>query len=347
MESELIVGLIYSKFDQRLGPIAKVSIPSDITSEIKRLVSLKALNIFAGEKGAVPESLAVIPFTSFDLKGLTKCVRIADSSKRGGITDCAITLIFDENNDVIFYKYIKTFEGIFQEYSEKIIKLEEKKSDPSLISDEINKLYTELLNILEDLREGEILTQTVKKESDLTSSDAENKEYGFKIIVCGDPEVGKTSTVLQFTDNAFRRSYMPTIGVNVSEKRVRYKNAKIGFLIWDIGGHRRFEVMRKHFYKGAEGVVLVFDLTNKKSFENISYWHEEIKNHLKNNVPGILVGNKKDLKEQRKITKKSILRVAKKIKYDYFETSALTGENINDVFYKLGEVLYKISEEED
>ncbi|MHA1378064.1 MAG: Rab family GTPase [Candidatus Helarchaeota archaeon] len=345
MESELIVGLIYSKFDPRIGPKAFVSIPPDLSKEITDLVSLKAINMFAGEKGAIPESLAIIPFTSFDLKGLTKCIRIIDESKRGGFTDSAITLIFDESNDVIFYKYIKNLEVFFTESAKKIVKFEEEKADSTLISKEINQLYLNLINILEELRDREISTSVPEEKGKFTVPEKDFKEYCFKIIVCGDPAVGKTSTVLRFTDHAFSRSYMPTIGVNVSEKRIIINDVKIDFLVWDIAGHHRFEMMRKHFYTGTEGILLVFDLTNPQSFENISYWYDDIKKHIKNKIPGILVGNKKDLKEQRKLKRNEILKTAKRIGYEYVETSALTGENIKELFNKLGEKIYRFRED--
>lgn len=342
MEENLITGIIYSKFDPKIGPKAVACVPFDLSDKIKELISLKALNIFAGEKGAVPKSLAIMPFPSHELKGLTKCIRIMDNTQRGGVIESAITLIFNERNDIIFYKYINNFEVIFDEVANKIINLEESKADKNQILEEINGLYKNLINILEELHNKEILIKEAEAIPKKNKKETKLKIYRFKIIVCGDITVGKTSIVMQFTDNAFRRSYMPTIGVNVCEKQIRYKDAKIEFLIWDIAGHSKFEIMRKHFYGDADGVLLVFDLTNPQSFQNIPYWYQDVKKYLKNDIHGIILGNKKDLLGEGKINEEEILKLANEIGFTYLETSALTGENVNEAFYKMGEILYNI-----
>ncbi len=342
MDKEIINGLIYTKFDPRIGPKAFISVPADLSEEIKSLISVKSLTIFSGEKDAIPKSLAMIPFPSLDMKGLTKCLRIVDETQRGGIIDCAITLIFDEGNDIIFYKYMKNFEAIFKEATDNIIKLEDLKADKVKISKQIDKLYIDLIKILNELRDGEILSQEKEVLKKIINEENVNN-YRFKIIVCGDISVGKTSIVMSFTDNIFARSYKPTIGVNVCEKQVLYENNKIQFLIWDIAGHSRFETMRKHFYIGTNGIFLVFDLTNIESFHNLSVWYQDIKKHIKNNIHGIIIGNKKDLKDQRKLKKEEILQYAKKINFEYIETSALTGENIEEAFSKIGKELSKFS----
>ncbi len=169
--------------------------------------------------------------------------------------------------------------------------------------------------------------------------DGEIKESRFKIVVLGDPQVGKTSTVLRFTDKTFRRTYIMTIGVNMSEKFIKIKNNRIRFVIWDIAGQSKFQVMRRHFYEGAEGQLLIFDLTRPITFQNIRKWYKDIKLHTKNVLPGFILGNKSDLIEQRNVFGDEIIELADELGLEYIETSALTGKNVDKAFLKLGELL--------
>ena len=157
----------------------------------------------------------------------------------------------------------------------------------------------------------------------------------------GDPGVGKTSTILRFTDNAFIRTYIPTLGVNISEKNVKIDGNSVGLILWDIAGQSKFETMRKHFYKGTEAVILIFDLTNRKSFESIPKWYEDIKKYVISDtkIVGFILGNKEDLTESRLIGEKEVIKIAKKLNLDYIETSALTGKNVELSFHKIAEAL--------
>ncbi|GAH78811.1 unnamed protein product [marine sediment metagenome] len=98
--------------------------------------------------------------------------------------------------------------------------------------------------------------------------------------------------------------------------------------------------MRRHFYKGTDAVILIFDLTNPKSFESVSNWFNDIKRYEKD-VTGLIFGNKEDLVEQRKIQTEEALKLAETLNLEYIETSALTGKNIEQSFYKAAETLYK------
>jgi len=268
MEKNLIMGGIYSKFHGKIGPRAVVWYPEDLSDEVKNLVSLKTINILSGERGEVPKSLAVIPFPSVNLKGIVKSIEIKDPTRRGGAIDASITLLFNEANDIIFYKYIQNFEEIFNDAAEKIVKLEEGKADKKLIRETLTKYYIKINHMLDELRETEI--EAIGAEAFPTTETAiEEKAFRFKIIVCGDPAVGKTSTILRFTDRAFKRTYIPTIGVNITEKKMVYKNGSIVFIIWDIAGQSKFQRMRRHFYQGADGILLVYDLTREDTLKSI------------------------------------------------------------------------------
>jgi len=205
MEKNLIKGGIYSKFHGKLGPRAIVWHPSDISEEIRNTVSLKTINILSGEKGETPKSIAVIPFPTSNLKGLVKAIEIKDETKRGGAVDASITILFNEANDLIFYKYMSNFESIFNETVKNIMKLEETKADKKRILKEMEEFYSKFNTILDELREAEISAQEAEAFPAVPEGEAKGKSFRFKIIVCGDPGVGKTSTVLRFTDRAFRK----------------------------------------------------------------------------------------------------------------------------------------------
>ncbi|HUX98145.1 MAG TPA: Rab family GTPase [Candidatus Deferrimicrobium sp.] len=338
IEKELIKGIIYSQFDDKAGPIPIVWVPSNISDELKNLISLKTINILAGDSEEIPESLAFIPFPSLNLKGLVKFIEIQDETRRGRTIDSSITLLFDEADDLIFYKYIKNFETIFADIAKKIINLAEKKASSKKLFEEMKKFENEIREILIELREGEV---PKGKEAFPKAAEPESTGYRYKLIVVGDPHVGKTSTILRYTDNAFRRTYIPTIGVNLSEKQIKYKENEIKFVLWDIAGQSKFQKMRNYFYKGADGQLLVFDLTAPESFANIPNWYKDIKLNLKGKVEGLILANKNDLVNQRKVGNAEIAKLAGELNLEYFETSALTGDNINKVFERIADLLYQ------
>jgi small GTP-binding protein len=343
MQKDLIKGIIYSQFDEKAGPIAKIWIPDELSLKIRNLISLKSINILAGETGAIPVSLAIIPFPSLNLKGVVKYMEIPDMTKRGKVVDSSLTLLFDEADDPIFYKYVKSFESVFKETATNLVREEVQKQDRNVILAELTRFQTNMVQILEEFREREVSVQPTTEFPETTVEDSKLRGFRYKIIVVGDPSVGKTSTVLRFTDNAFKRSYIPTIGVNISEKIVNYKDAQIKFVLWDIAGQSKFQRMRSYFYKGADGQLLVFDLTNPESFNSVSKWKADITNCLALDLPGLILGNKNDLIDPRKITIDQIKNLAEELHLGYFETSALTGENVHEAFLKFAAILYEQS----
>ncbi|MFX1297883.1 MAG: Rab family GTPase [Promethearchaeota archaeon] len=338
IEKDIITGIVYSRFHSKVGPTAIAWLPSDLSAKIREYISLKSINVLVGEHGSLPKSLAIIPFPSLDLKGLIRCFEIKDLNERGGAVDNSLTLLFNEKNDPIFYKYIDNFEYIFEETVNTITGIP--KENKAKIYEELGKFQSNLNVILKELWDTEISMQ----ETELFPTEAEEEiaDFRFKIIVCGDPQVGKTSTILRFTDKAFRRSYIPTIGVNISEKTIRYdNNTVVNFTLWDIAGQSKFQVARKHFYRGARGQILVFDLTRPETFNNIMKWFQDIKQHLQKDIQGLILGNKSDLVAQRKVTREQISQLAEKLGIEFLETSALSGENVEKAFFKLGELIFK------
>lgn len=228
----------------------------------------------------------------------------------------------------------------FDEITQKIINLEKTKALKETYSELLHEFELNISNLLEELKNKESVQ--AKEFPDQKVKDAGLIDYKFKIAIVGDPGVGKTSLILRYTNNAFRRSYIPTLGVHVSDKIFKVKDSTIQLVLWDIAGQVKFETMRQQFYLGSDAILLVFDLTNQKSFENLSNWYLDVKNQLKNrpDLVGFIVGNKKDLIEDLQITAERAFELANTHNLGYIETSALTGENVDSAFNDLANKLY-------
>ena len=166
-----------------------------------------------------------------------------------------------------------------------------------------------------------------------------------KIILCGDPEVGKTTLRRKFMGQSFLTTYKPTIGVDFALKDVSLGNGRTCKLqIWDLGSQQMFQTVRLSYYRSASGALLLFDVTNPKSCQNLSNWINEVwENNGFGIIPVILLGNKMDLRDSMENTVDSLFgeRYAKELsdftkkhgfQVKYLETSAKTGENVEKTF---------------
>jgi small GTP-binding protein len=131
--------------------------------------------------------------------------------------------------------------------------------------------------------------------------------------------------------------------VNVSDKIFRVDGTIVQLVLWDLAGQERFKVMRQQFYQGSDGIFLIFDLTNLKSFDRIKEWHQDVQKQLKNKrkIFGFVIGNKSDLFNQRIVSKKIASQLARELRLGYLETSALTGENVEYAFVEIAKLLLK------
>jgi len=335
---EIILAIVYTEIDDALGPNPTLWLPSDLSESIKMQVGIKTITILSAERGIIPESLLIMPFPSLKMKSIIKYLEWEDKSKRGNVAHSAITFLFNEANDVIFYKAIEHLEPIFNQFAQDLIKLEKIKAQRNDFVLLIQNLKKNIINIIEELRLEE--TEAFPR---LDAEEIKNVKYNFKVIVCGDAMVGKSSVILRFTENAFKRSYLSTLGVSVSEKVIKLNDNLIQLILWAIAGQQKFDKMRSAFYLGAQGVLLVFDLTNPNTFHNIMNWYADIKKEIELGINGILIGNKSDLSEERKISYDSASRLASAINFDYFETSALSGTNVEKAFKQLAQKLYQIN----
>ncbi|MBY8984200.1 MAG: GTP-binding protein [Candidatus Lokiarchaeota archaeon] len=342
MERQIIKGVIYSELDEELGPNPKAYIPEDFSQIQLLLISVKTFAVLTGEKGFIPESLVILPFPSFNLKGLVKYIKWDDPEKRGGIGQSNIAIFFEEMDDVIFYKYIKEISIPFNDIAQNIAYLEQSNAPEAEYINELIKLESALSELLEELKIQELSRSKVET---LQIKDRSLIDYQFKIILVGDPTVGKTSLILRYTDNAFRRAYVSTMGVHVSNKIFKADDSTIiQLVLWDIGGQERFKLMRQEFYQGLDALFLIFDLTNPDSFNSIPDWFSDIKNQIgssEDGIPGFLIGNKKDLEKDLKINTAKAQELAVKLNLEYIETSANSGENVDEAFSKIANFLYE------
>jgi small GTP-binding protein len=164
------------------------------------------------------------------------------------------------------------------------------------------------------------------------------KFYSFKVLLLGAPSVGKTSIFYRYVKNQFSQDYITTIGINYLTKEISLGSKdKIKLVISDIAGQKKFKSLRKEFYNGANGALVIFDLTQLKTYEVIEDWLSEMFEILEEDIPFIITGNKVDLIEEvnRSIDKDIVKDYAESKNSIYIETSAKTGEKVEEAFQEL------------
>jgi small GTP-binding protein len=160
------------------------------------------------------------------------------------------------------------------------------------------------------------------------------------VIIVGAGKVGKTSLTIRFAEDRFRESYLPTLGVDFLTKNLTIDKAKIKLQLWDTGGQEFVMSLLPFYFSGAAGGVLVYDITNRNSFNALDYWLKQIRQNA-GNIPVVLAGNKIDIAAQRKVSTEEAQNFANEKNLIYLETSAKTGVSVPDLFKGLVEVIYK------
>ena len=163
----------------------------------------------------------------------------------------------------------------------------------------------------------------------------------FKILLLGDSSVGKSSLFLSFMDKSWNETFVPTIGVDFKIKTINVNNMNIKFQVWDTAGQERFRTIISSYYKGAHGILLVYDITLKESFESLNDWLNEIKKNTSKNIVKVLIGNKIDLNDKRVISFDEAKEFADNNSMKYIETSAKTSTNVDQAFGLIGVELMK------
>lgn len=159
--------------------------------------------------------------------------------------------------------------------------------------------------------------------------------YLFKIVIVGDSGVGKTSLLSKFIDKSFTENHFTTICPNFKNTIINLKNEPIKLQIWDMPGIESFRDKIKSYYKGAHGIILMYDSTDKNSFKNIRNWIEQIEEYVETNVFKVLVANKCDKFEDLDVNEEDGKKLADEFDMKFFETSAKNTENVDEVFNSL------------
>ena len=160
-------------------------------------------------------------------------------------------------------------------------------------------------------------------------------EYSFKILLLGDTSVGKTCFLKRYIDDTFQDAYLSTIGFDYKFKIVTLKNGKKARVqLWDTAGQERFRTIAKSYYNGAHGIILMYDVTNRKTYDNIRKWLNQIKEQAKKTICIVLIANKID-SDGRIVTKEEGERLAKESNLEIFEASAKEKINVNEAFERI------------
>ena len=182
----------------------------------------------------------------------------------------------------------------------------------------------------------------------MEEQEKEKIDKSYKILLLGDSSVGKTCFLKRYIDDTFQDVYLSTIGFDFKYKCITLKDGKnIKMQIWDTAGQERFRTIAKSYYKGAQGIILMYDVTNQKSFDNIKKWLAQIKEEASSKVCVLLVANKIDI-EKRLISREDGEDIAKSFDLDIYETSAKDNINVSEAFEDLAEKInekYKIMKE--
>nr|BAG81978.1 small GTPase Rab27 [Doryteuthis pealeii] len=170
------------------------------------------------------------------------------------------------------------------------------------------------------------------------TSGSADYDYLIKFLALGDSGVGKTSFLFQYTDSTFNSKFISTVGIDFREKRVVHRvpaidgigrSQRIHLQLWDTAGQERFRSLTTAFFRDAMGFLLLFDLTSEQSFMNTRNWLTQLQTHAYCDNPDIvLIGNKSDLEEKRKVSEEQIQEFAEKHNLKYFEASAATGQGV-------------------
>ncbi|GAB5364050.1 hypothetical protein AAMO2058_000936400 [Amorphochlora amoebiformis] len=164
-------------------------------------------------------------------------------------------------------------------------------------------------------------------------------DYLFKLVLIGDSGVGKSCLLLRFADDSFTDSYISTIGVDFRFRTLKINKKTVKLQIWDTAGQERFRTITSAYYRGADGIIMVYDVTSMESFEHVDEWLNEVDRFANENTCKLLVGNKADLTEERKVAADTARALAQRLNIQFLETSAKTSTNVTTAFSLMAEEL--------
>jgi len=160
-----------------------------------------------------------------------------------------------------------------------------------------------------------------------------------KLLLVGDSGVGKSCLLLRFVEDKFNPTFITTIGIDFKIRTIESKGKKIKLQVWDTAGQERFRTITTAYYRGAMGIVLIYDVTDSRSFENVENWYQTVTQHANEDAQIFLVGNKSDDEANRQISREQGQELASRLNIPFLETSAKSNDNVETIFYELAGII--------
>jgi small GTP-binding protein len=160
-----------------------------------------------------------------------------------------------------------------------------------------------------------------------------------KLLLIGDSGVGKSGVLVRFTENKFTESYVTTIGIDFKVRELEIDGQRFTVQLWDTAGQERFRTITSAYYRGAHGIILMYDVTCRESYNNVSYWMRHIEKFASESVGRIILGNKIDLKEKRVVSSSDGQLLSKQYNVDFYEVSAKTGTGVESAIVEFAKAV--------
>jgi len=175
----------------------------------------------------------------------------------------------------------------------------------------------------------------------MSHSNRQPHDLQMKILMIGDSGVGKSCLLLRFSDNQFTSSFITTIGIDFKVKTMEIDGKRVKLTLWDTAGQERFRAISNAYYRGSDGVLLVYDVTDEHSFMNIRSWMNNIEQHANDSISRVIIGNKCDMTEDRVIPTDRGKQIADEYNVPFYETSAKNNINVQKVFLDIARKIIK------
>ncbi|RVE71800.1 hypothetical protein OJAV_G00055670 [Oryzias javanicus] len=173
---------------------------------------------------------------------------------------------------------------------------------------------------------------------------AKTYDYLFKLLLIGDSGVGKTCLLFRFSEDSFNTTFISTIGIDFKIRTIELDGKRVKLQIWDTAGQERFRTITTAYYRGAMGIMLVYDICNEKSFDNIKNWIRNIEEHASSDVEKMILGNKCDMTDRRQVSKDRGEKLAIDYRVKFLETSAKSSLNVEEAFYTMArDILHNLN----
>ncbi|KAI0713680.1 ras-domain-containing protein [Earliella scabrosa] len=164
-------------------------------------------------------------------------------------------------------------------------------------------------------------------------------DYLFKLLLIGDSGVGKSCLLLRFAEDSFTDSYLSTIGVDFKIRTIELEGKTVKLQIWDTAGQERFRTIAAAYYRGAHGIIMVYDVTDEETFKNVKGWMQEIERYASEDVKKLIIGNKSDLVERKVVEYSAAKEFADALSIPFIETSAKESTNVEEAFTMMAKVI--------